>query len=466
MSSADASHMEHASMPELSRNTDTQGHGSAEVLRKSLKEPPVCPTDDEAVTPKRKTQSFDYVWRSGVAGGFAGSAAKTVVAPLDRVKILFQASNPRFAKYTGSWFGVATAMKDIYRYEGATGLYRGHSATLLRIFPYAGIKFLAYEQIRAVIIPHKSHETPMRRLVSGSLAGVTSVFFTYPLEVIRVRLAFETKREGHSSLSSICRQIYNEQPVQKSATARLPNAPVPVTAAAEAAAATVEAVAPRTGLVNFYRGFTPTLLGMVPYAGVSFLTHDTVGDIMRSPAFEKYTTLPKKQNHPPGKPAPLRSWAELCSGGIAGLISQTASYPLEVIRRRMQVGGAVGDGRRLRIGETASMIFRERGIPGFYVGLTIGTERRAPGKIGSPCSAERQRLLEVLLDLATPCLSWILLSSAKTLGSNPKAREVDDRHEPVAPEVGAVEEANAFPGRGITRARMVSVLSLERWSLF
>ncbi|KAF4464954.1 mitochondrial carrier leu5 [Fusarium albosuccineum] len=353
-------------------------HGSAEALRKSHKEPPVCPTDDEAVTPKRKTQSFDYVWRSGVAGGFAGSAAKTVVAPLDRVKILFQASNPRFAKYTGSWFGVATAMKDIYRYEGATGLYRGHSATLLRIFPYAGIKFLAYEQIRAIIIPHKSHETPMRRLVSGSLAGVTSVFFTYPLEVIRVRLAFETKREGHSSLSSICRQIYNEQPVQKSATARLPNAPVPVTAAAEAAAATVEAGAPRTGLVNFYRGFTPTLLGMVPYAGVSFLTHDTVGDIMRSPAFEKYTTLPKKQNHPPGKPAPLRSWAELCSGGIAGLISQTASYPLEVIRRRMQVGGAVGDGRRLRIGETASMIFRERGIPGFYVGLTIGYVKVIP----------------------------------------------------------------------------------------
>ena len=39
--------------------------------------------------------------------------AKSVVAPLDRVKILFQASNPQFAKYSGSWVGVATAMKDI-----------------------------------------------------------------------------------------------------------------------------------------------------------------------------------------------------------------------------------------------------------------------------------------------------------------------------------------------------------------
>src|SRR6195952_4087760 len=107
--------------------------------------------------------------------------AKTVVAPLDRVKILFQASNPQFAKYTGSWAGLAAAIRDIKRYEGTRGLYKGHSATLLRIFPYAAIKFLAYEQIRSVFIPSHKYETPIRRFLSGSVAGVTSVFFTYPL---------------------------------------------------------------------------------------------------------------------------------------------------------------------------------------------------------------------------------------------------------------------------------------------
>ncbi|KAF4970269.1 hypothetical protein FSARC_2675 [Fusarium sarcochroum] len=393
MSSADAAQLEHSPMAEAARNSNIQSHGSVQALSKSPKEPSVCPTDHEAVTPKAQMKSWEYIWKSGVAGGLAGCAGKTVVAPLDRVKILFQASNPRFAKYTGSWFGVATAMKDIHRYEGLMGLYRGHSATLLRIFPYAGIKFLAYEQIRAIMIPDKLHETPMRRLLSGSLAGVTSVFFTYPLEVIRVRLAFETKREGHSSLSSICRQIYNEQPVQKSAAARLPSAPASVSAAADATAATVEAIAPRTGLVNFYRGFAPTVMGMLPYAGMSFLTHDTVGDFLRSPSWAKHTTLPKKKNHPEGKPAPLRSWAELTAGGIAGLISQTASYPLEVIRRRMQVGGAVGDGRRLRIGETAGMIFRERGIPGFFVGLSIGYVKVFPMAAVAFFTYERMKLV-------------------------------------------------------------------------
>ncbi|KAF9881790.1 mitochondrial carrier protein [Colletotrichum karsti] len=334
--------------------------------------PPVCPTDDDDTVKLRKqTRTLDYVWRSGVAGGLAGCAAKTLVAPLDRVKILFQSSNPQFAKYTGSWFGVATAMKDIKSHEGVLGLFRGHSATLLRIFPYAGIKFLAYEQIRSVVIRNKDQETPWRRLVSGSIAGVTSVFFTYPLEVVRVRLAFETKHGG-SSLTAICRRIYNESFVRTAAKTASSSA------TETAAAPVIAAIAPRSGIVNFYRGFTPTMLGMLPYAGMSFLTHDTAGDLLRHPSIAKWTTQAKPKDSPAGKPAPLRSWAELFAGGVAGLISQTASYPLEVIRRRMQVGGAVGDGHRLRISETAAMILRERGLKGFYVGLTIGYVKTVP----------------------------------------------------------------------------------------
>ncbi|KAI3397750.1 hypothetical protein diail_10403 [Diaporthe ilicicola] len=338
----------------------------------------VCPTDDEAVVPRKvDKQSLNYLWRSGTAGGFAGCAAKTVVAPLDRVKILFQARNPQFVKYSGSWVGTVAAMSEIYRQEGTAGLFRGHSATLLRVFPYAGIKFLAYEQIRSAVIPNKEHETPLRRLISGSLAGATSVFFTYPLEVIRVRLAFETKQHNRSSLSSICRQIYHEHPGATSAAAAAAQGSAPVRAAS-AAASTVEAVVPQRGIINFYRGFTPTILGMLPYAGVSFLTHDTMGDLLRHPLIAKWTTMPQRRNAPEGKPPPLQSWAELLAGGVAGLVSQTCSYPLEVVRRRMQVAGAVGDGHRLRIAETAALIMKERGIRGLFVGLTIGYVKIVP----------------------------------------------------------------------------------------
>jgi len=206
----------------------------------------------------------------------------------------------------------------------------------------------------------------MRRLLSGSLAGVTSVFITYPLEVIRVRLAFETKKDSRSSLRSICNRIYHEHSPNVSQ-------PSPTSLPTAALAPTTT----RSGLINFYRGFSSTLAGMLPYAGISFLTHDTAIDWLRLPAVAPYTTASPPDDDPNAAPM-LRYWAELLAGGFAGMVSQTASYPLEVIRRRMQVGGAVGDGHRLGMAEITGKIYRESGARGFWVGLTIGYLKVVP----------------------------------------------------------------------------------------
>ncbi|OQO09580.1 hypothetical protein B0A48_04982 [Cryoendolithus antarcticus] len=373
----------------------THADGPREMKGSQREGGPVGPStyasDTDTIIPNRRPeersipkQSWQYVARSGVAGGIASCAAKTIVAPLDRVKILFQASNPQFAKYTGSWSGAMQAMSHVYSGEGIRGLFRGHSATLLRIFPYGGIKFLAYEQVRAVVIPTRSKETPGRRFLAGSAAGCLSVFATYPLEVIRVRLAFETKTRRRISFREICTTIYNERPPAATlpASALEPHMPRPAAAALAASSAAVSAATPRSGYANFFRGFTPTLLGMIPYAGASFLTHDLAGDVMRLPALAPYAILPLSERSAkqlaPNKPPPLRAWAELTTGALAGLVSQTISYPLEVIRRRMQVGGVVGDGHRLTIPEVASTIYRDKGFRGFYVGLSIGYVKVVP----------------------------------------------------------------------------------------
>jgi solute carrier family 25 protein 16 len=44
----------------------------------------------------------------------------------------------------------------------------------------------------------------------------------------------------------------------------------------------------------------------------------------------------------------------------------------------MQVGGAVGDGHRLNIAETAKLILKERGPMGFWIGLSIGYVKVVP----------------------------------------------------------------------------------------
>ena len=366
--------------PEMTQSTRAAAAGN---------QPAICPTDSEAILPKPRNaiprQSWEYAVRSGVAGGIAACTAKTVVAPLDRVKILFQANNPQFQKYTGSWAGAIRAITDIYNKDGGRGLFRGHSATLFRIFPYGGIKFLAYEQVRAVVIRSKEEETPVRRFMAGSIAGCMSVFATYPLEVIRVRLAWETRSSTRVSVRDICRTIYNEQPPRaqvNTAVLRDAHVPGPAAATMEAGSHVLQAAVPRSGLSNFFRGFIPTLWGMIPYAGASFLTHDAAGDLMRLPSLAPHTILPLDERSQsqlaPNKPPPLRAWAELTTGAAAGFVSQTVSYPLEVIRRRMQVGGVVGDGHRLKMGEVAASILKERGWRGFYVGLSIGYVKVIP----------------------------------------------------------------------------------------
>ena len=57
---------------------------------------------------------------------------------------------------TGSWSGAFRAGTQLYRDGGVRGLFQGHSATLLRIFPYAAIKFMAYDQVHNASAPTES----------------------------------------------------------------------------------------------------------------------------------------------------------------------------------------------------------------------------------------------------------------------------------------------------------------------
>ncbi len=58
---------------------------------------------------------------------------------------------------TGTPLGLLHATRVIYKSQGVLGLFQGHSATLLRIFPYAGIKFMAYERLEHVRKPISDH---------------------------------------------------------------------------------------------------------------------------------------------------------------------------------------------------------------------------------------------------------------------------------------------------------------------
>nr|VWP00636.1 Cytochrome P450 monooxygenase CYP52X1 [Ganoderma boninense] len=306
-------------------------------------------------------QSLNYLLRSGFAGGVAGCVAKTVVAPLDRVKILFQASNPEFQKYAGTWSGAFHAVSKIYREHGVRGLLQGHSATLLRIAPYAAIKFMTYDQLEPLLMPTRESETNLRRFTAGAIsAGLTSVFFTYPLEIIRVRMAYYTQKSSSGppkrpSFLTAARHIYREGP----GAAPSPHPPAAASTPSQPAQATMFS---RFPILKFYRGFTVTMAGMIPYAGTSFL----FWGLLRA-RFLKHNGKPKS--------GPLE---DLAIGAVSGALAQSVSYPFEVVRRRMQVGGLTQPDRWMRWGETVRTIFVTSGWKGFYIGLSIGYLKVVP----------------------------------------------------------------------------------------
>ncbi|KAI0260424.1 mitochondrial carrier domain-containing protein [Gloeopeniophorella convolvens] len=298
------------------------------------------------------SKAADRVIRSGIAGGVAGCVAKTVVAPLDRVKILFQASNPEYQKYAGTWSGAFRAGAQIYKDAGLLGLFQGHSATLLRIFPYAAVKFVAYDQVHDFLMPTREQETNMRRFSAGAVSGAISVLFTYPLELLRVRMAFHTIHSSASgrivrpSFLRTARYIYAE------------GAPLPASVPA------TRQLFHTFPILKFYRGFSVSLVGIVPYAGTAFLTW----------GYLRATLLPVG---PGGRPQ-ATALADLGIGALAGAFAQTVSYPFEVVRRRMQVGGLTEPGRWLRWGETVRGIWARGGPRGFFVGLSIGYLKIVP----------------------------------------------------------------------------------------
>lgn len=129
---------------------------------------------------------------------------------------------------------------------------------------------------------------------------------------------------------------------------------------------------PQFKILNFYKGFAPTIYGMIPYAGVSFLTYENLKNYAYS--FKHTTTIKngKKQ---------LTGWAYLGCGALSGALAQTASYPLEVIRRVMQIGGSFqipGTVVYSSTLEAAKGIWKRKGFRGFWVGLSIGYLKVTP----------------------------------------------------------------------------------------
>ncbi|KAM0969426.1 hypothetical protein ACFX2A_017943 [Malus domestica] len=179
----------------------------------------------------------------------------------------------------------------------------------------------------------------LRRLLSGAVAGVVSRTAVAPLETIRTHLM--VGGSGHSSASQVFHSIMEADGWQGLFRGTLVN---------------VIRVAPckaiEEGPAGLYRGLTPSLIGVIPYAAANYFAYDAL-----SKAYKKAF---KKEE--------IGNITTLLIGSAAAAISSSATFPLEVARKRMQVGAL--SGRQYKhIHDALSSIHASEGIGGLYKGL-------------------------------------------------------------------------------------------------
>lgn len=228
-----------------------------------------------------------------------------------------------------------------------------------------------------MLMPTAESETSGRRFLAGSLAGIITTGITYPLELIRVRLAFESHRSPNdrASLLRTIRQIYITPPTTTLAPNDLPAA---TSSSSPSSSLRRTPQQPRSSIANFYRGIWPTLVGIIPYAGTSFL----IWGLLKQDLFPRFLAPETRRKH--------RAGLDLLAGGIAGAIGQTTAYPIDIVRRRMQVGRtAPGAG----FWDTARGVYQMSGWRGFFIGLSIGYLKVVPMNAVSFATCESACLL-------------------------------------------------------------------------
>ncbi|XP_063716899.1 solute carrier family 25 member 16-like [Symsagittifera roscoffensis] len=258
---------------------------------------------------------------------------------------------------------VFNIMKNIYSKEGIQGLYRGNMAMIIRVFPYGALQFTTYEQYRRIFFATFGPESHFARGLSGSCAGLTAVTCTYPLEFVRSRLAYQTKANIiYTSYIDTFRKVYTTE----------------------------------SGLKGFYRGITASWLGMVPYAGISFYSFET----LKRRCLKTRWKMLCKTNPNNSDEIVLRHFVHSLIGGFSGAIAQTVSYPCDVTRRRMQLAKILPDSHEYRnIISTMKFVYKQHGIfNGLYKGLSINYLRIVPQ---TSVSFTVYEFMKSMLDLQT-----------------------------------------------------------------
>ncbi|KAL0394253.1 UNVERIFIED_CONTAM: Adenine nucleotide transporter BT1, chloroplastic/mitochondrial [Sesamum latifolium] len=226
-----------------------------------------------------------------ISGGIAGAVSRTAVAPLETIRTHLMVGS--------SGHSSTEVFHNIMKTEGWKGLFRGNFVNVIRVAPSKAIEIARSSFIGC-----------------GSLCRSHLNFGHIPLELVKTRLTIQ--RDVYNGLLDAFVKILQEG-----------------------------------GVGELYRGLTPSLIGVIPYAAANYCAYDTLRKV--------YRKIFKQER--------IGNIETLLIGSAAGAISSTATFPLEVARKHMQVGAVSGRQVYNNVLHALASILEQEGIQGLYKGL-------------------------------------------------------------------------------------------------
>uniref|UniRef100_A0A1I7VGF1 Mitochondrial thiamine pyrophosphate carrier n=1 Tax=Loa loa TaxID=7209 RepID=A0A1I7VGF1_LOALO len=279
------------------------------------------------------------------AGLITGIATRFLIQPLDVLKIRFQVQRePTFGKTKGQYHGIFQACSRIYEDEGLVAFWKGHVPAQGLSAIYGIVQFAIFEFLteQAVRCPLANENRRVTDIICGALAGCGGTAFSLPFDVIRTRLIIQAQHKVHSH-----GLVFRSNRIVQNLKTRV-------------------------------------LHVIFEIIGLQFSLYNVL-----SVSWERL-------------PDYLESFGPLCCGALAGVISKTVVYPLDVFRHRLQAHG-FGCFKQLpwhSMRSTTAAILRDEKVTGLFKGLW-------PSQLKAACSSGLAFMfyeicLKVMRDLKSP----------------------------------------------------------------
>ncbi|KAK9709691.1 Mitochondrial carrier protein [Popillia japonica] len=276
-----------------------------------------------------------------VISGSAAIISKTLLAPVERAKLILQTQTSAIqiiTKQRQPYSGLVDIFIRVPKeqgirslWRGIRSLWRGNLANVLRYFPSQAFNFAFYDVFKHIYEkPYNDITTTLSSMFSGGLAGCCSTIIVFPLHFCQTRLSVDI---GDKATSKVPREFSGLN-------------------------SCFLKVSRRDGIRGLYRGVLISCCGIAIYRGFYFGLFD-----LTKVKYRQYTV----EGTPTAKPPTIVLFV------LAQIVTSTSgfiAYPLDTISRYMMMeSGRVESMQRCKtLYSTVKHIYRTHGVIGFYMG--------------------------------------------------------------------------------------------------